>query len=58
MEKKKIQNNYKDKIKLLITYNKNYYNKNNPIVSDREYDELKKEILLLEQKFKFLNSNN
>ena len=54
MEKKELQNNYKNKIKLLINYNKHYYDKNNPIVSDKQYDELKKEILLLEKKFKFL----
>ena len=50
MEKKKLQNNYKNKIKLLINYNNNYYDKNNPIVSDKQYDELKNEILLLEKK--------
>jgi DNA ligase (NAD+) len=58
MEKKELQNNYKNKIKLLINYNKHYYDKNNSIVSDKKYDELKKEILLLEKKFKFLKSNN
>ena len=41
-----------------MKYNKNYYDKSNPIVTDKEYDELKKDILLLEKKYKFLNSEN
>jgi hypothetical protein len=27
-----------------------------PLVTDKEYDEIKKDILLLEKKYKFLNS--
>ena len=42
MEKKKITNDYLVKIKLLEEYNKNYYDKDSPIVSDQEYDFLKK----------------
>jgi len=58
MDKKEIETNYKKKIKLLTNYNKNYYDKSNPLVSDKEYDNLKQDILLLEQKYKFLNSSN
>ena len=58
MDKKEIEINYKKKIKLLINYNKNYYDKSSPLVSDKEYDNLKQDILLLEQKYKFLNSSN
>ena len=58
MDKKEIETNYKKKIKLLTNYNKNYYDKSSPLVSDKEYDNLKQAILLLEQKYKFLNSNN
>ena len=47
MKKKELQKIYKEKIDLLKKYNKSYYNKNNPNVSDQEYDELKKEILLI-----------
>ena len=58
MNKKEIIKNYQKKIKLIINYNKNYYNKNNPLVSDQEYDKLKNEILLLEKKYEFLESEN
>ena len=58
MNKKEIETNYKKKIKLLTNYNKNYYDKSSPLVSDKEYDNLKQDILLLEQKYKFLNSSN
>ena len=54
--KKKIGPQYKKKIKLLTSYNKNYFDKNKPIVDDSEYDKLKNEILLLEKNYKFLVS--
>jgi DNA ligase (NAD+) len=54
MEKKKFEKKYKEKIKLLNEYNKFYYEKSSPKVSDKEYDELKQNILLLEKKYKFL----
>ena len=57
MIKKKILKEYEEKVELLNEYNKFYYNKSNPKVSDKEYDELKKDILILEKKNKFLNSN-
>ena len=57
MDKKKISKNYLHKIKLLEEYNKNYYDKDNPIVSDQEYDLLKKEIIDLENSYKFLNND-
>ncbi len=56
MNKKKIQEDYLNKIELFKKYNKFYFNKSRPLVSDSQYDELKKELLLLENKFKFLNS--
>ena len=58
MNKKEIQNKYKEKIKLFNKLNKFYYDKSEPVASDQEYDILKKEILLLETKHKFLKSNN
>ena len=58
MSKKEIQIQYKKKIKLLNQYNKSYYDKSKPEVSDKEYDELKKDILSLEEKYKFLKSKN
>jgi DNA ligase (NAD+) len=57
MNKKKIQIEYREKISLISKFNKFYYDDNNPKVTDQKYDELKKEILELEKKYKFLKSN-
>ena len=56
MDKKKIEITYKKKIKLLNQYNKYYYDKNAPLVSDGIYDKLKYEIIELESKNNFLKS--
>ena len=56
MNKKKIENLYKNKIKLFENYNKFYYEKSSPKVSDSEFDNLKKEILSLEKNYTYLNS--
>ena len=45
--------NYKKKLKLLENYNKHYYQNQKPLISDKEYDELKSEILELEKKYGF-----
>ncbi len=58
MNKKEVQKEYNKKIKLINNLNKHYYQENSSLVSDIEYDELKKNILLLEKKFKFLKSKN
>ena len=58
MNKKKIESEYKKKIKLIINYNKNYYNESKPLVTDEKYDDLKKSIFILENKYSFLNSEN
>ena len=57
MNKKKIQKEHIKKLDLIDQFNKFYYDKNDPKVSDQQYDELKKEILSLEKKYKFLKSN-
>ena len=56
MNKQEIQKEYNKKIKLFNKYNKYYYDNSSPIVSDKEFDELKQNILLLERKYKFINS--
>ncbi len=56
MDKKKIIKEYKNKIKLINKYNKFYYEKNSPIISDSEYDDIRKDLLLLETKYDFLKS--
>jgi len=43
------EKNYIKKIKLLQKYNKFYFDKEDPIVSDQDYDQLKKNILNLEK---------
>ena len=58
MNKKQINKKYLSKVKLINKLNKFYYDKSKPIVSDKEYDDIKKEILILEKKYKFLNSQN
>ena len=56
MKKKEIYKKYIEKINLIIKFNKFYFEKSAPIVSDKEYDELKKEITNLEQEYNFLKS--
>ena len=46
-----IKKDYLNKIKLLNNYNKFYYDKSNPIVSDQEYDNLKLDIFKIEKKY-------
>tara|TARA_B100000787_G_scaffold123499_1_gene92939 strand:+ start:4319 stop:6358 length:2040 start_codon:yes stop_codon:yes gene_type:complete len=58
MSKSLIRKNYLAKIKLLQKYNKHYYNKDKPIVTDQEYDYVKKYIHEQEKKFKFLKDIN
>ena len=58
MNKKEIKDKYNKKIKLINNYNKYYFEKSDPKVSDKDYDNLKKDILTLEQKHKFLKSKD
>ena len=56
MNEDQIKNEYSKKIRLFKKYNKYYYDKSNPIVSDQEFDVLKNDIIELEKKYIFLNS--
>ena len=58
MDKNKIKKEYNKKIKNLIKLNKHYYDLNKPLVNDNEYDQFKEEILFLEKKYDFLESEN
>ncbi|MDC0585957.1 NAD-dependent DNA ligase LigA [Candidatus Pelagibacter sp.] len=58
MNKELIKKKYKEKIKLINQYNRFYYDKSEPKVSDKEYDELKNDIFILEKKFEFLKSQS
>ena len=57
MDKEKNKKLYNKKVNLLKKYNESYFDKNKSLVSDKEYDEIKKEVLDLEKKHKFLDSN-
>ena len=56
MKISKIEKEYFKKIKLFQEYNKYYYDKSHPKVTDNEFDILKKEIIELERKYNFLKS--
>ena len=58
MDKNLIKKKYKEKIKKLKYYNKKYYDENTNEISDSSYDELKKEIIELENKYIFLKSTD
>ena len=58
MNKKVIEAEYNKKIKLYDKYSKYYYNNSSPKISDKEFDELKADILSFEKKYKFINSEN
>ena len=53
----KIKKEYLIKINKFKKHNKLYYEDSSPKISDKKFDELKREILELEKKYKFLNSN-
>ena len=58
MKDKEIKRIYIKKLKEIEKYNEYYFDKNNSLISDEEYDLKKKEILNLEKKYKFLNNKN
>ena len=49
-KKDSVIKNYHNKVKLIEKYNRSYYDKDTPNISDQKYDELKKETLALEKK--------
>ncbi len=56
MQNETIKKNYLKKIKKFKDHNRNYYDKNKPLISDTEFDKLKIEILNLEKRYKFLKN--
>jgi len=58
MQRKEIEKVYIKKINELEKHNKAYFSEDNPIVSDKDYDEIKKEIIDLEKKYKYLKNKN
>ena len=58
MNEKLLKKDYLKKISQLQKYNLAYYDKSAPIVTDSEYDKLKKDIIDFEKKYDFLKSPN
>ena len=58
MKKNELQRIYKSKIKNYVHHSKLYFEKNNPQISDFEFDKLKFEIIDLEKKYNFLDDKN
>ena len=58
MKNNSIKKSYLKKIDLIQKYNNYYYDKDKPIISDQIFDLLKKDIINLEGKYKFLKSEN
>jgi DNA ligase (NAD+) len=58
MSIKEIRDKYTKQIKLIRKHNEYYFEKNKPVISDKDYDELKKSILKLESEYKFLKDKN
>ena len=58
MNNKDVEIEYLKKIDLVQKYNKHYYDKDKPIISDQIFDLLKKDIIELEKKYKFLKSKH
>ena len=58
MQKKEIEKTYIKKINELKKHDKAYFKYDKPLISDKVYDDAKKEILNLEKKYKYLKSKN
>ena len=58
MERKEVQKVYFKKINKLKKYDQAYFDNDNPIISDKDYDNVKAEILNLEKKYKYLKNKN
>ena len=57
-ESSKAHKDYKNKIKQYKKYSKKYFEDSSPIISDRDFDLLKKEIFELEKKFNFSDKDS
>ena len=58
MLKSSAKKEYQEKIKQYKRYNKKYFEDSTPIVSDQDFDLLKREILNLEKKFDFKDKDS
>jgi DNA ligase (NAD+) len=58
MQKKEIEKIYVKKISKLKKYDKAYFEHDNPLISDKDYDTIKQEISNLERRYKYLKDKN
>jgi DNA ligase (NAD+) len=58
MNKKNILKEYRKKINEYKIFNEAYYDKNDPIINDSEFDKIKQNLIELEKKYKFLNDKD
>ncbi len=56
MERKEIEKVYLKKIDQLRKFDKAYFDQDNPIISDKDYDHIKQEVLNLEKKYTYLKN--
>ena len=52
-EKNNLIKEYEKKIKLIKKYNRQYYEKDSPSITDSEYDKIKERLVFLENEYKF-----
>ena len=58
MQRKEIEKVYIKKINELKKYDRAYFREDNPLISDKNYDDIKEEILKLEKKYKYLENKD
>ncbi len=58
MNKKKILEEYNNKLREYKKYNEAYYNDNNPLITDSEFDDIKEKLIEFEKKYDFLDNKN
>ena len=58
MQRKEIEKVYIKKINKLKKYDKAYFEHDNPLISDKDYDSIKQEISNLERRYKYLKDKN
>jgi len=58
MERKEIEKKYFKKINELKKFDRAYFDDDSPVISDKDYDYIKKEVLNLEKKYSYLKSKN